>query len=253
MLEVRRLACARRGQAVLADVSLTLQSGELVAVLGINGSGKSTLLATLAGEIDPVAGEVRLHREALSQMAPTARAQRLAMLPQASTLAFGFRVCEVVALGRLPHRSGNAVDQQVVAEALAQADISHLAQRNYLSLSGGERQRVHLARVLAQIWDVPQPCLILDEPTAALDIAHQHLALEAARQLTQRGGGVLVALHDLNLAARYADRVILLADGQVAALGTPWEVLQAERIQRVFGLRALVRQHPTEDCPLIIT
>ena len=253
MLEVLGLSCARGRRQVLSDVSFTLASGELVAVLGVNGCGKSTLLATLAGEIPPAFGEVRLHGEALAQMAPRARAQRLAMLPQVSTLAFGFRAVEVVALGRLPHRGGNALDSQLVEQALAQADAAHLAERNYLQLSGGERQRVHLARVLAQLGAVSHPCLLMDEPTTALDIAHQHLALEAARALVRRGGAALVTLHDLNLAARYADRVLLLDGGRVAALGTPWEVLQAERIQSVFGLQARVQRHPTEDCPLIIT
>ncbi|UAW97950.1 heme ABC transporter ATP-binding protein [Halopseudomonas nanhaiensis] len=252
MLELVGVACSRGPQRVLSDLSFTLASGEVIAVLGVNGSGKSTLLATLAGELRPGKGELRFHGDVLSQIEPTARAQRMAVLPQTSTLAFGFRAGEVVALGRLPHRSGLAADNQAVAEALAQADATHLAMRNYLHLSGGERQRVHLARVLAQVWNVPQPCLLMDEPTAALDIAHQHLALAAARNVAQRGGAALVTLHDLNLAARYADRVLLLSNGRMAALGTPWEVLQAERIEQIFGVRAQVQQHPAEDRPLII-
>lgn len=252
MLELNGVSCSRGGRRVLSDVSFTLAGGEVIAVLGVNGSGKSTLLATLAAELRPEAGELRFHGELLAHIEPTTRARQMAMLPQSSTLAFGFRARDVVALGRLPHRSGMAADNQAVAQALAQADASHLAERNYLHLSGGERQRVHLARVLAQIWDVSQPCLLMDEPTAALDIAHQHVALEAARLLAQRGGAAVITLHDLNLAARYADRLLLLDKGRIAALGTPWEVLQAERIERVFGVRVQVQQHPAGDRPLII-
>ncbi len=253
MLEVSGLTTIRSGRAVVKDVSFSLSAGEVLAVLGVNGSGKSSLLATLSGEIQPASGELRLDNQPLGQVPPGIRACRMAMLPQTSTLAFGFRVREVVELGRLPHRSGAVVDREVVAAALAQADAAHLAERDYLHLSGGERQRVHLARVLAQIWDASRPCLLMDEPTAALDIAHQHLALKAARAVARRGGVVLVALHDLNLAARYADRVLLLDQGRIAALGTPWEVLQADHIEEVFGIRVQVQKHPAFDRPLIIT
>ncbi|SDS91953.1 iron complex transport system ATP-binding protein [Halopseudomonas xinjiangensis] len=253
MIEVVALTVLRSGRQVLSNVSFSLRAGEVLAVLGGNGSGKSSLLATLAGDIRPASGELRLDDQALGRVPPAVRACRLAMLPQASTLAFSFRAREVVALGRLPHRSGAAVDREIVAAAMVQADALHLAERNYLHLSGGEQQRIHLARVLAQIWDAPQPCLLMDEPTAALDIAHQHLTLEAARRVAQRGGVALVALHDLNLAARYADQVLLLDQGRVAALGTPWEVLQADRIRDVYGVRVQVQTHPTLDCPLIIT
>lgn len=252
MLELVGVSCSRGRQRVLADISFTLSAGEVIAVLGVNGAGKSTLLAMLAAELQPVAGDVRFHGERLGHLDPRARAQQMAVLPQASTLAFGFSAREVVALGRLPHLRGLNADNRAVAEALAQADATHLASRNYLHLSGGERQRVQLARVLAQIWDVPQPCLLMDEPTAALDIAHQHVALEAARRVAQRGGAALICLHDLNLAARYADRVMLLDGGRIAALGTPWEVLQAERIERIFGVRVQVQHHPAGDYPLII-
>lgn len=253
MLEVASLSVIRSGRQVLGNISFSLSAGEVLVVLGVNGSGKSSLLATLAGEIQPASGELRLDNQALGQVPPAVRACRMAMLPQTSALAFSFRAREVVALGRLPHRSGAAVDRQVVAAAMVQADVLHLADRNYLHLSGGERQRVHLARVLAQIWDAPRPCLLMDEPTAALDIAHQRVALEAARGVAQRGGVALVALHDLNHAARYADRVLLLDQGRVAALGTPWEVLQADRIEEVFGVRVQVHKHPALDRPLIIT
>lgn len=155
-------------------------------------------------------------------------------------------------MGRMPHDTGRERDREIVEQALRAADVAHLAQRDYLTLSGGERQRVHLARVLAQVWDVEGACLLLDEPTASLDLAHQQLTLAQARTVAQRGGAVLVILHDLNLAARFADRILLLDRGRMLALGTPWEVLQAERIRSVFGVEVQVQPHPLQDCPLLI-
>lgn len=253
MLTVNGLECARGGCRVLGGIDFRLPAGEVMAVLGTNGAGKSTLLATLSGELPRETGEILLAGRRLESWPANERARRLAVLPQSSSLAFAFSVEEVVSLGRMPHSSGRDEDRRIVAEAMQAADVEHLRHRSYLALSGGERQRVHLARVLAQIWDSPDPaCLLLDEPTASLDLAHQRLILQQARELAQGGNAVLLVLHDLNLAARYADRVLLLDRGGVAALGTPWDVLQAERIQQVFGVEVQVARHPQRDCPLII-
>ncbi|GGD08122.1 heme ABC transporter ATP-binding protein [Halopseudomonas salina] len=254
MLAVRGLSCARGGCQVVAGIDFRLQAGEVLAVLGTNGAGKSTLLATLSGELPRAAGDILLADRPLESWAANQRAQRLAVLPQASSLAFAFSVEEVVLLGRLPHASGRDEDARIAAEVMHAADITHLRQRSYLALSGGERQRVHLARVLAQIWSNAEPaCLLLDEPTASLDLAHQRLILQQARELAGRGNAVLLVLHDLNLAARYADRLLLLDRGGVSAVGTPWDVLKAERISQVFGVEVQVAPHPQLDCPLIIS
>lgn len=244
----------RRGQAtVLSGVDLELQVGEVLGVLGPNGAGKSTLLAALAGELAPSSGQVTLDRRPLHDWPGPERARRLAVLPQSSTLNFGFRVEEVVGMGRLPHASGRARDAQVVKEALRAADAEHLSGRSYLALSGGERQRVHLARVLAQLWPGGEgQILLLDEPTSMLDPLHQHTSLQATRQLAEAGAAVLVILHDLNLAARYCDRLLLLDNGRPHVLGTPAEVLRAEPLQQVFGLEVLVQQHPERGHPLIV-
>ena len=163
------------------------------------------------------------------------------------------RVEEVVALGCMPHATGLQQDRAICADAMAAADVTHLSQRSYLTLSGGERQRVHLARVLAQVWEVGEGgCLLLDEPTASLDLAHQRLIMQQARAMASRGLSVLVVLHDLNLAAAFADRVLLLHEGRLDALGTPWQVLQADHIERVFGVAVQVQRHPQHDCPLVI-
>lgn len=253
MLSVASLRCSRGGRPVLDDLSFDLQAGEVMAVLGTNGAGKSTLLAALSGELKPDAGQVRLGTRAMADWPALERARCLAVLPQHSELAFPFRVEEVVALGRMPHAAGVQQDQHVCAQAMAAADVGHLTGRSYLTLSGGERQRVHLARVLAQVWDAGEGgCLLLDEPTASLDLAHQRLIMQQARAMAARGLSVLVVLHDLNLAAAFADRVLLLHQGQLDALGAPWDVLQTERIARVFGVQVRVQQHPLQDCPLVI-
>lgn len=253
MLCVHNLHVLRGKKAVLRAIDLELKPGEVLGVLGPNGAGKSTLLGALCGELQPDQGQVLLDQRELAQWGGAQRAQRLAVLPQHSTLDFAFRVEEVVGMGRLPHQSGRVRDDEIVLEALQAADAAHLRGRSYLALSGGERQRVHLARVLAQLWpgQVGQT-LLLDEPTSALDPLHQHITLQAIRAFADRGVAVLVILHDLNLAARYCDRVLLLQGGSPHALDTPEQVLRPEPLKAVFGLEVLVQAHPERGHPLII-
>ncbi|WP_210640948.1 MULTISPECIES: heme ABC transporter ATP-binding protein [unclassified Pseudomonas] len=253
MLQAQNLHIQRGRKAVLAAVDLVLHPGEVLGVLGPNGAGKSTLLAGLCGELRPAQGQVLLDDRPLSQWEGAERARRLAVLPQSSTLDFAFRVEEVVGMGRLPHQSGRVRDGQIVELALQAADATHLHGRSYLALSGGERQRVHLARVLAQLWPGEAgQTLLLDEPTSMLDPLHQHTILQAVREFADRGAAVLVILHDLNLAARYCDRLLLLASGRPVALDTPQQVLRPEPLKAVFGLEVLVQPHPERGHPLII-
>ncbi|QBZ91846.1 heme ABC transporter ATP-binding protein [Pseudomonas viciae] len=253
MLRAQNLHIHRGRQSVLADVDLQLNPGEVLGVLGPNGAGKSTLLAGLCGQLRPAQGQVWLDDRPLAQWDGAERARRLAVLPQSSTLDFAFRVEEVVGMGRLPHQSGRVRDEQIVASALQAADAAHLHGRSYLALSGGERQRVHLARVLAQLWPGEAgQTLLLDEPTSMLDPLHQHTILQAVREFADRGAAVLVILHDLNLAARYCDRLLLLASGRPVALDTPQQVLRPEPLKAVFGLEVLVQSHPERGHPLII-
>jgi iron complex transport system ATP-binding protein len=253
MLEVEQLRVQRGARTVLDDLSLQLLPGQVLGVLGPNGAGKSTLLGALSGELVAASGRVLLDGRPLAAWPGPERARRLAVLAQSSTLDFAFRVEDVVAMGRLPHASGRELDGQIVAAALAAADVTYLSGRNYLTLSGGERQRVHLARVLAQLWPGGAgQVLLLDEPTSMLDPLHQHSTLQAVRDFAQRGAAVLVIVHDLNLAARYCDRLLLLADGRPHALGTPDEVLQPATLNAVFGLQVLVQRHPERDHPLIV-
>lgn len=243
----------RAGRAVLVDgVSLDLPSGEVLALVGPNGAGKSTLLRMLAGELAPAAGQVRLDGQPLSAFAPAELALRRAVMPQQTLLQFAFTAREVVAMGRAPHlragRGDRRTDEAVIDAALARTDAAHLAARTYPSLSGGEQQRITLARVLAQ----ETPLLLLDEPTASLDIRHQELVMQIARETAAAGGAVLAVLHDLNLAAASATRIAVLRAGRLAAIGPPREVLRAELLSEVFEHPLLVTDHPLRDCPLIV-
>ena len=245
------------GQALLRKASIRIQAGEVHAILGPNGAGKSTLLKLLAGELRGTRGELSLDGRPLPQWTPAALARRRAVLPQDEQLGFGFLVEEVVALGRLPcPRHAPPREQELLREALAAAGVAGLWGRRYTGLSGGERRRVQLARVLAQVWEPlaegPR-YLLLDEPTASLDLAHQHACLGTARRFAAQGNGVAVVLHDPNLALAHADRVTLLRGGEVAAAGRPGDVLQAETLHRVFGIDAVLLQPPGWPHPVIAT
>jgi len=253
MLCVENLFLQRGNNQVLSNVSLAVQPYQVLGVLGPNGAGKSSLLGALCGELNANQGRVTLDGRDLSHWPGQERAQRLAVLPQISSLGFAFKVEEVVGMGRLPHRTGLVCDQQIVDAALQAADARHLVGRSYLALSGGERQRVHLARVLAQLWPGEEGrTLLLDEPTSMLDPLHQHTTLQAVRNFADRGAAVLVILHDLNLAARYCDRILLLEQGRMHALDSPDQALRPESLKAVFGIDVLVQPHPERGHPLII-
>ena len=254
MLQVQGLHLRRGSNDVLHDIDLQLSPGQVTGVLGPNGAGKSSLLGVLCGELVPQRGQVTLQGRPLADWPGQARARCLAVLPQASSLGFSFKVEEVVAMGRMPHDSGQLRDAEIIEHALQAADAGHLVGRNYLALSGGERQRVHLARVLAQLWPGKAGAtLLLDEPTSMLDPLHQHTTLEAVRRFADSGAAVLVILHDLNLAARYCDRIMLLQEGRSHALAAPQAVLTPSLLKAVFGIDVLVQPHPERGHPLIIT
>jgi len=253
MMKAQTISVHLDGKCVLSDIDLTLEPGQMLGVLGPNGAGKSTLLGALCGELATTSGQLWLDQQPLSHWSGQQRARRLAVLPQSSTLSFAFRVRDVVAMGRLPHDSGQERDAGIVQASLEAADAWHLQDRSYLALSGGERQRVHLARVLAQLWPGEGgQTLLLDEPTSMLDPLHQHTTLQSVREFANRGAAVMVILHDLNLAARYCDRLLLLESGRSYALGTPDAVLVPEALKAVFGLEVLVQRHPERGHPLII-
>ncbi|QQN36550.1 heme ABC transporter ATP-binding protein [Rahnella aceris] len=237
---------------LIDDVSLSLQSGEMVALIGPNGAGKSTLMRMLTGYLMPQSGQISLQGRQLNDWPAQELARTRAVMRQNSTLAFGFSVREVLTLGRSPHGQQNM--QRALTEVMTQTDCLNLAERDYRHLSGGEQQRVQLARVLIQLWQ-PAPSsrwLFLDEPTSALDLYHQQHALRLLRQLTlQTPLAVCCVLHDLNLAALYADRIILLHGGKVVASGTPVDVLSEAILSRWYQADLNVCPHPETALPQV--
>lgn len=245
LLSVSQIEFAYNGHAVLRGIDLALERGGLVALLGPNGSGKTTLLKILNGILAPRTGRVEFDGKNLGAIARKEIARRIALVPQELNVPFAFTVREMVLLGRTPHIrplfGESTRDHQAIDRALELTTTSALAHRVFGDLSGGERQRVVIAMALAQEPQV----LLLDEPTVHLDINHQIEILELVRQLNrERGLTVLATMHDLNLAALYFDRLMLLNEGHIIIEGTPREVLSAERVQAVFGAEVLVQAHP---------
>ncbi len=242
VLEARGVGVTRDGRQILHDVNLEVRTGEVLALVGPNGAGKSTLLGALSGELDYDHGTVLLDGKRLGDYRTLELARRRAVLNQANEVSFPFLVREIVAMGRNPWVRTPQFDddEQAIAEAVRTADVGHLVERRFTALSGGERARVSLARVLAQRTEM----VFLDEPTAALDLRHQEDVMRASLALARAGRAVVVVLHDLSLAAAYADRIGMLTGGTLAAIGTPNEVLTAERVGRAYGLGVRV-YHPT--------
>jgi len=233
----------------LAEASIDVRAGELHALVGPNGAGKSTLFGVLAGDVAPVTGEVLLDGAPLGGIPPRLLARRRAVLLQQNAVSFPFTVEQVVRMGRAPWARTPAEedDDAAVAHALDATDLVGLAGRTISSLSGGERARAALARVLAQACDV----MLLDEPTAALDLRHQEDVLRIARSRAREGAAVAVVLHDLNAALGMADRVTLLAQGGVMATGAPGDVLTADAIGSVYGQPVDVFPHPVTGVPVV--
>ena len=250
-LVVDRLAFAREGRLVIDGVDATLPEGAFGALVGPNGAGKSTLLHLIAGIERADAGSLALGDAPLDGLRRRERARRIAIAEQQADAEVELTVREVVLLGRTPHipvfAAPTARDHDVVAHSLEAAGAARFAERRFRSLSGGERQRVVLAKALAQ---EPQ-LLLLDEPTNHLDVRAQLGALEVLGELVRGGLTVFAALHDLNLAAAYADHLVVLAEGRVVAAGPPRQVLTPELVERVYGVRAAVAEHPLTGQPLI--
>jgi iron complex transport system ATP-binding protein len=235
MIELRGVAAGYGGREVLRDVDALIGQGELVAIVGPNGAGKSTLLRLLTGVLAPLRGEVLLGGTRVGDLSREAIARRVAVVPQVAALPFAARVEEVVALGRLPHedplRGPRASDQAAVAAAIARVGLDDLVGRDARQLSLGERQLVLVGLAVAQA----SPVIVLDEPTVHLDIRHQVDVMELLVDLHRRDGATIVAvLHDLNLAARYFPRILVVNGGGLAADGPPAEALSGEQIRDVF-------------------
>ncbi|AWL88747.1 heme ABC transporter ATP-binding protein [Streptomyces griseus] len=241
----------RLGQRqVLDSVDLTAHAGEVVALVGPNGAGKSTLLAALAADLAPGSGEVRIDGRPATAWSAPELALRRSVLPQSAVLSFPFPVEDVVRMGRAPWAGTEREDEDdaAVAAAMAATEVTRFAARPFSALSGGEKARVALARVLAQ----RAPLMLLDEPTAALDLRHQELVLRICRERAAAGDAVVVVLHDLGLAAAYADRAAVLHDGRIAELGPPGTVFSGELLGEVYRQPVEVFPHPRTGAPLIV-
>lgn len=239
---------------VLKGISAEIHPGELMGIIGPNGSGKSTLLRTLAGVLCPASGTVKLDGREVSTIPRAELARRLAVVPQDCAVAFDYSVLEIVLMGRTPHlgRLGfeSKADLDVALWALQETNLLPLADRRINALSGGERQRVMIARALAQQAGI----LFLDEPTAHLDINYQVETLCLIKRLNvEQGKTVVVVLHDVNLAAEFCDRLMMMCDGRMYACGEPEEVLTAENMQEVYGAGVTVRKHPTSGRPYVLS
>ncbi len=249
LIAARGVTAELGGTQILRGVDLAVAAGELVALVGPNGAGKTTLFGVLAGDIAPSSGEIWLQGEVLNHWSPVEMAQRRAVLPQQVSVTFPFRVRDVVEMGRAPwfgtERDND--DEEAVGRALNAADVAEFDRRKFYTLSGGERARVAFARALAQ----ESQLLLLDEPTAALDIHHQEHLLQSVKERVAQGAGAVVVLHDLALAAAYSDRIALMAEGLIAADGPPREVLTGEVLSRVYHHHIDVVEHPVTGDLLI--
>lgn len=238
------------GRAILEDASITIHAGEIHALVGPNGAGKTTLFGVLAGDVPAQSGEVVLDDQPIGDVRARALARQRAVLLQENTVTFPFRAEQVVRMGRAPWARTPAADDDdlVVASAMDLTEVTALRARAVTSLSGGERARVALARVIAQSTGI----LLLDEPTAALDLKHHEDVMRLIRARADAGVAVAIVLHDLNAALAHADRVTLLSEGRVVASGPPAEVLTAVRIEEVYGQPVDVFPHPVTAVPLVV-
>ena len=252
MLEIDKLHLDLGRSPVLRGIDLTAAAGEVTVILGPNGSGKSTLIRAASGDL-PYRGSIRLAGEEVATTPPWRRAARRAVLEQQARAAFPFTVAEVVRMGL--HAGIEADHDEITAAALAEVGLADLAQRPIHALSGGQQARAHLARVRAQVW---APCghagarwLFLDEPVASLDIGHQLEVMAVMRRFAEAGGGVVAVMHDLNLSAMVADRMVLLAEGKLVACGPPAEVMRDALLSRCYGCRLQVGRAP-ETLPWVL-
>ena len=259
MLEARAVTVERRGRKLLDDVYVKVPPGRVTAIVGANGSGKSTLMKALAGEMKPCDGDVLLDGRNLKAFTAANLARRRAMVPQATSLSFPFIVIEVVRLGAsVPGFDAITTRAHAIAEeALLAVDLAAFRERLYYELSGGEKQRVHIARALCQLAAAtrgPQDSavLLLDEPTASLDLPHQALVLDQARQQAEAGRAVAVVLHDLNLAAAWADELIVLKSGRVLARGAPAAVFNDALLSEAYGCPIRTNATPAPGTPYLL-
>lgn len=255
ILSLKNVCTAPWGSSLLDDINFDLSPGKVLGIVGPNGAGKTSLLNTIAGDVPLRRGSLKLAGKPLQSWPRRELARNMAYLPQLSLLNFPYTVEEVILLGRTPHDTGAAFDGKILGEALQLTDTLHLSGRLYTQLSGGEKQRVQLARVFAQILQTESlqgKLLLLDEPTAALDIEHQQSIATVVQKLASRGSAIVVVIHDFNAISTLADQVIALHNGRQIAHGEPRQVFTEKLFMDIFAADVIIRDHPCRDQPLII-
>jgi iron complex transport system ATP-binding protein len=256
MIELSGVSVRLSGKTIISDVGFTAEAGKLTAIAGPNGSGKTTGMKAISGEL-PYQGTIRMNGHDVTSLQPWQLAAMRGVLPQASSISFPFTVREIVRMGLTSGLNRNPEKaEQTVAKALSSVDLGGYEGRLYQHLSGGEQQRVQLARVLCQISEPVidgQPrWLLLDEPVSSLDISHQLTIMRLARTFCDNGGGVIAVMHDLNLTALFADRIILMQSGGLAAAGSVHDVLTDATMQSVFGCPLRINTVPADGTPFVL-
>lgn len=250
IVSLNQVTAVLDGRSIVSRVSLDVFPGEILALVGPNGAGKSTLLSLMSGDLSPTTGSVTLQGKEVGKYKPEEAARLRSVLMQSNTVSFPFTVWEIVEMGRAPWARTPKIseDSEAISEALERADVEHLSHRRFNQLSGGERARVSLARVLAQ----RTPLVLLDEPTAALDLKHQEDVMATVLALAEAGLAVVVVVHDLSVAAAYAHRVCVVVDGELDAIGSPGDVITAERVSRVYGVDVDIENVGRPPRPIIV-
>lgn len=257
MLKLDNISYQIRKKNILGGINLTFEPGKISMILGPNGSGKSSLLKIFSGAERHFNGKVYYNGIDLSSISNEILAKKRAVLSQQSQLQFPLPVKDVVMMGRYPHFSfqPSKEDEEISEEVISKMQLKHLQNRNYLTLSGGEKQRVHFARVLAQLWSIPENdnrYLFLDEPLNSLDINFQQEFLQIAKSFINPQTIIVAIVHDINLAIRFSDQVSFLKNGQVVASGIPNDIVNPDILDDVFGVKTMVIKHPIGDYPLVV-
>ncbi|ETX09926.1 hemin ABC transporter ATP-binding protein [Marinomonas ushuaiensis DSM 15871] len=257
-INIQSLSISIGEKTLLDTIDLTINPNELTVLIGPNGAGKSSLLKACSGDIHPDTGEIFINQNPIQSYSPINLAKTRAVMTQSYEMGFGFTVMEIVSMGCFIYEEqvSKCQRQKIIKDVMNFMEISHLAERNFMTLSGGEQQRTQLARVLAQLWQPYEQeearYLFLDEPTSSLDVFHQYHVLSLAKELTKRNIGVLAVVHDLSLAASFADQLVLLNNGEIVTKGESENVLQRSYLEKVYGIKAEYFHQSKEVKPSIL-
>lgn len=254
MIEVNNVDFGVKNRKLLHNVSFSVKPGEFWSIVGANGAGKSTLMKLLSREHTPTSGSITFHGKDLKKYKLKELACKRAVLAQQNSISLAFSVQEIVLMGRYPFYDSQPTDRDIaiVDHCLQKVGIAHFKGRSFPTLSGGEQQRAQLARTLAQIWEIDQGLILLDEPTTGMDLLHQYETFRLAKEMTAKGYAVIAVVHDLNLALQYADQVLIMKDGSAFASGAPERVLTEENIKQSFGLTVRIIQPEHTHFPIIV-